>query len=68
MNTAVAIGCTERIENSLHPMVGISLWPKVLLIHMVLVKCKAGAKVKITVQNFEEVIAQFRVEIKQLVK
>ena len=77
VNTAIAIACAEGIVSSKDSNLlscnggHISLskhWGKYLLSHMGYVKRRASTKAKVTVQDFEEVKAQFLLDIKVVIE
>ena len=77
VNTAIAIACAEGIvrnkdSNLLAPNGGhIALtkhWGRHLLRRMGYVKRRASTKAKVTIQNFEELKAQFLLDVKVIVE
>lgn len=77
VNTAIAVSCTEGIiknkdsnllaSNGGH-IVLTKYWGKNLLSRMGFVKRRASTKAKVSIENFEEVKAQFLIDIKAVVK
>ena len=77
VNTAIAISCAEGIvknkdsnllaSNGGHIVLS-KYWGKNLLKRMGFVKRRASTKAKVTIENFEEVKAQFLLDIKAVVE
>ena len=77
VNTAIVMSCAEGIiknhnSNLLASNGGHILltkdWGKSILRRMGFVKCRASTKAKVSIENFEEIKAQFLLDIKAIVE